>query len=136
MLRSANRQPPHSRPRMYIGCSRARVSAIKRTVPANLLIESRPLFFLLFSSLEARTWRPGRRKTSPANWTILSADERCRQSSGTFFSTLLGIRGNYRPANDRSFSLSLSIFSKIDRANNEHCVRYYSVSTKRLEGLY
>lgn len=37
-------------------------------------------------------------------------------------------------ANDRSFSLSLSIFSKVDRANNEHCVRCCSVSTKRLEG--
>ena len=39
-------------------------------------------------------------------------------------------------ANDRSFSLSLSISSKVDRGNKEHCVRYYGVSTKRLEGLY
>ena len=103
--------------RMDIGCSRARVSAIEKM--GSLLIESWPSFFCTpcagrrNAQLKPRTMRGGGARTSHrkldrsfGRWAM-SFVERLFSLASVF-----GIlRGNYGFANDRSFSLSLSIYS-------------------------
>lgn len=99
--------------RMDIGRSRARVSAIKKM--GSLLIENWPSFFVVLAVM--RSWNRARcavtvRKRVPQIGPFFRSMSDV-VGWATFFSPLFGIRGNYGFANDRSFSLSLSIYSVV-----------------------